>query len=154
MKNQHAWLVILVMMLVFSGCKKDNDPPSKSELIVGKNWKIKTYFVSENNGVSYDVFAGPNVSQCTKDDIYKFSSDGKYMIDEGVTKCSQQDSQIYEEGTWIISDNILKRTYPVTNGDFTESYTIIELIPTQMVLERTLKEQGSTYKLTITYLPE
>ena len=152
MKNLHIWLVVLSMSLVFSGCEKDNDPPSKSEIIAGKDWKIKTYFVSENNGTPYDVFASPNVSECTKDDIYKFSSDGKYMIDEGVTKCNQQDSQIYEEGTWVISEDILKRTYPVTNGDFTETYTIIELTQTQMVLERTITEQGRSYKLTITYL--
>ncbi|MDB5262252.1 MAG: hypothetical protein JWQ14_1533, partial [Adhaeribacter sp.] len=121
MKNLNPWFVFLFMSLVFSGCEKDNDPPSKSELIVGKDWKIKTYFVSENNGVPYDLFMTPNINNCTKDDIYKFSSNGKYMIDEGATKCNPIHSQIYEEGTWVITENFLNRTYPVTNGAFTET---------------------------------
>lgn len=143
---------MLVLALGFSGCEKDNGPPSQSELIVGKNWKIKTYFVSQNNSPAFDVYATPNVTECTKDDIYKFTSDGKYIIDEGATKCSQLDSQIYEEGTWVIADNKLNRTYPVMNGAFTETFNIIELTSTQMVLERTITERGDTYKLTITYL--
>ncbi|GEO02787.1 hypothetical protein AAE02nite_04510 [Adhaeribacter aerolatus] len=154
MRNLNSLLVMLVLVLVFVGCEKDNDPPSNSELIVGKDWKITNYLVTENTSPPYDLFTTPSVTNCTRDDIYKFSSDGKYMIDEGATRCYQNDPQIYQEGTWVIADNILKWTYPYQRGHFTETYTILELTPKQMVLERTFTEQGYNYVLKITYVPQ
>jgi hypothetical protein len=147
-------LLCVIMLLVFAGCEKDNDPPGSAELIVGKDWKITNYFVSENSSTPFDLFTTPNITNCTRDDIYKFSSDGKYIIDEGTTRCYQNDPQIYQEGTWVIADNILKWTYPYQRGHFTETYTILELTAQKMVLERTFTEQGATYLLKITYAPQ
>ncbi|MGV3588044.1 MAG: lipocalin family protein [Adhaeribacter sp.] len=151
MRNFNSLLVIILSLLTLVSCQKDNDPPSNSELIIGKNWLITNYLVTEDKRPSYDLFAMPNITICTKDDIYKFSSDGKYIIDEGATRCFQNDPQIYQEGTWVIADNILKWTYAFQRGHFTETYTILELTPKQMVLERTFSEQGINYVLKITY---
>ncbi|KAA5545645.1 lipocalin family protein [Adhaeribacter rhizoryzae] len=151
MRNFNSSLVIILLLLTLVGCQKDNDPPSNSELIIGKDWLITNYLVTEDSRPSYDLFAMPNITVCTKDDIYKFSSNGNYIIDEGATRCFQNDPQIYQEGTWVISDNILKWTYPFQRGHFTETYTILELTSKQMVLERTFSEQGSNYILKITY---
>ena len=154
MRNFNPLFLLVVTMLVFAGCQKDDDPPSNSELIVGKNWTITNYLVSENSSPPFDLFTTPGITNCTKDDIYKFSTDGKYIIDEGATRCYQNDPQIYQEGTWVISDNILKWTYPYQRGHFTETYTILELTQNQMVLERTFTEQGYDYVLKITYAPQ
>lgn len=154
MKNIYLFSVITGLALVFAGCEKDNDPPSNSELIVGKDWKIISYFISENTTPPYDVFTSPNVTVCTKDDLYKFSTDGKYIIDEGATKCYQNDPQIYQEGTWTISENTLNRTYAVTGGAFTETYNILELTQNQMVLERTYTDRSYTYTFKITYITQ
>lgn len=153
MKNFTRWLCLL-LITGLAACEKENDPPSNAALIVGKDWKITKYFVSENSSPPYDLFTTPNISICTKDDIYKFSSDGKYIIDEGGTRCYQSDPQIYQEGTWVITDHILKWTYAFQRGHFTETYTILELTARQMVLERTFTEQGATYVLKITYTPQ
>ena len=154
MKNLNALVLLFTFLMAFSGCEKDNDPPSKADLIVGKNWLVTNNFYSENNGFAIDLYTTPFVGACSKDDIYKFSGDGKYMIDEGPSKCDQGHSQIYQEGTWTISNDVFSWKYAVSGGHFTETYTIEELTSTQMVLDRTFIVQGVTYTFKMTLVAQ
>ncbi len=75
-------------------------------LLAGGKWKMTAHTVSPGvdfdlNGVIVtDLFAVEG--GCTHDDITKYTTDGKWSIDEGATKCLPSDPQT-ESGTWILN---------------------------------------------------
>lgn len=102
MKKLNILIALSIVALSLSGCKKilvtqDN----KAKLLTGKNWKITAY--TEDGIDKLNTTYGP----CDLDNIQNFAQGGTYTVDEGATKCFDDDPQIYEKGKWELKDGNL-----------------------------------------------
>ena len=135
-------LLALAAGFTFTSCDKDDDAaPSKTEMLTNKSWKMTASTVSVNNGNPNDVYA--MMPACNKDDFSTFTSDGKYTLDEGATKCNANAVQT-QTGTWQFTENETK--LKSTLGANTAEQTITELTSSKMVLttEQTSTSNGTT----------
>ena len=91
-------LVGAVAMTSFHSCKKDDDNSGGTVSIVGDWIQIGA---TEDGISTWET----DYDDCEKDDITTFQSDGKYVIDEGATKCDPNDPQISDSGTYSLSSD-------------------------------------------------
>ncbi len=144
-------LLIASLVLVTLSCKEDEDP-SKKELLSGKNWVMVSQTVSPainfNGTLITDLFA--QMDDCSKDDISKFNSNGTYTMEEGATKCDVNDPQVFDSGTWVFNsdETILVLTSPI-NG--TINAEIIELTSSKCVISQEETLDGIVYTITNTF---
>ncbi len=155
---------LLVLGITLGACKKDKDDPkpaTKSELLMGKNWKVTAVTVDPAlviGGTSFtNLYTQSAIfPDCAKDDLYRFDSGSVYKEDEGGTKCSPTDLQT-RVGTWSLStdERTLTTALPATatNGAENVSYTLLE-VSENTWRSTTIERFGSTttdYTLTITF---
>lgn len=98
------FLGAMALSLVLVACKKDEDSPSKSDLLTNgstKTWVIDKIFI---NGVDIT----DQQESCTNDDNLVFRSDFTYEVNEGETKCDTSDTQVIDSGVWALIDNDTK----------------------------------------------
>lgn len=103
MKKFSLPLVLVFSLLAISGCRKDNSGPSdsdKGKIIVGKTWKMTAFTVDGKDEYS-DFY-----EDCERDNTEEYFADGRLVIDEGATKCEEDDSQTMTQN-WRISGNAL-----------------------------------------------
>ena len=101
----------LALIMSFSGCKKDEDNPSRRAMLTAGNgtWKLTALTVDPalpgpGGTTVSNIYAQFN--DCTKDDVSIFlSTNNTYREEEGATKCSQTDPQIIRTGTWTLSSD-------------------------------------------------
>ncbi|PSR57095.1 hypothetical protein AHMF7605_28245 [Adhaeribacter arboris] len=143
MKNVKSFPFLFILLFLFIGCDKDDDDSkteTKADLIADKNWVLTGHTFQENNGPVEDEFV--NYEVCEKDDIYRFAKNGTYEVNAGATKCASTDPQIYDQGTWSITgDNLMINEAGSSSGD---SFTIVELTKSKLVLSSTESYQGTT----------
>lgn len=109
-------LLLMGGMVAISSCKKDDDDsPSKTKLISGKNFYVKSMKidpgVSTPAGITVtDLF--PFTADCVKDNFITYNENGTFVEDEGASKCEPGDPQTIN-GTWeFLSDETqLMMTY-------------------------------------------
>lgn len=56
-----------------------------------------------NSGNYVDNF--PSLDDCSKDDLLEFFTNGTYQLSEGPTKCDPSDPQVYQAGSWELTDD-------------------------------------------------
>ncbi len=151
MKQSRIVLGLFALVIAFSisSCKDDDVTPSKTEILTSKSaWKITG---STSNGV--DDFS--TWSDCNKDDLLKFSKDGKLTVDEGSTKCDQDDDQTVT-GTWVFQEGETKLKFTFDGDD--EIYTIDELNTSSMKISYSYSDNingvSFTIKNVITLTPQ
>ncbi len=95
-------LLIFVASALLMGCKKETTepaPPTNSELLTRHGWIVTAVWVQNNPGdTPVDVF--PGFAECNRDDIWDFRTDGRLVILSGAMKCTLQDPDEVEHGTW------------------------------------------------------
>lgn len=144
-------LLIVSLFLATLSCKKD-DPPTKKDLLTGKNWILTAETVSpaiDYNGILItDLYA--QMDDCDKDDISKFNANGTYTFEEGATKCDVNGPQIFDAGTWVFNSDqtILVLTSP---SDGTINVEIIELTSTKIITKQEMTLDDINYTITDTY---
>jgi hypothetical protein len=141
------FLLCLGSSVVFTSCKKDDDP-TKKEMLVGKNWVATAMTIDPGLPiVGTNLFN--QVEACDKDDITKFSADGKATFDEGATKCEVTDPQT-TTGSWALNptETILSITYSPTS---TISLTLKTLTSSKMVGTYQVVDSGVTYTYELTF---
>ena len=146
-------LSIITLTVLVINCKKDeNVTSSRKDLLSGKSWIMTAETISPainvNGTLITDLFS--QEPSCAKDDIAKLNSNGTYTLEEGQTKCSVNDPQVYETGTWTLNSDetiivMTSSTSIVTNAKIQE-LTASKLVTTE---EETLS--GIKYTLTITF---
>ncbi|MES2732338.1 MAG: hypothetical protein V4714_11330 [Bacteroidota bacterium] len=166
MKNFRLILLLLVLVTAFGSCKKnDPAPPTKTELLTAKTWKITastvnpvvTYYTVPTPGDTtyYDVTDFFNFNTklgyaCSNDNIIKFSkSPNSFIREEGATLCTPGKS-VLETGTWTFNtdETVLALTVPSYSPD---NYTITKLDATSLVLTQTITQSGKVYTFVDTY---
>jgi hypothetical protein len=145
-------LLIITLTVMVINCKKDaNSVVSRKDLLSGKTWIMTAETISPAmnvNGTLITDFYSQEPS-CTKDDIAKLNSNGTYTLEEGQTKCSANDPQVYETGTWTLSsdESVLVLT---SNGTVTNA-KIQELTASKLVVIEEETLNSIKYTLTSTY---
>lgn len=146
-------LFVFVLIAFCFSCKKEEAtpvPPTKTELLTSSAWKCVAGSVTP----AYDVLGnGTPISgeywskapSCWKDDIWSFTTAGKFTHDEGPTKCNSSDPQIYSQGTWKFetAENVIRIT-DSTNGD-SFLWGINELTANSLKIVEYYQEAGKTY---------
>ncbi len=148
MENVKLVHFLFMILLACSACDKDDESKTqtKEELIVNKNWVITGHTSKENNNPVEDEFKDYDI--CNADDIFRFSKNGTFEINEGTTKCDPADPQIFSQGTWSINQDDLTMT---ENNSTPENLKIVELTKSKLVLSATESFQSNTYVQVITF---
>lgn len=149
-------IYLFVIILLSVGCKEEETTPSltKTQLLTKDKWKWTAGSVSP----AFDFFGdGKPISGdyrskmpiCFQDDIRTFEAAGKYIVDEGATKCDPADPQIYAQGTWKWeSGETIIAT--IVDGE-TRKWKVSELTETTMKVSEEAVEGGKTYTFQYTF---
>lgn len=142
----------LLSLLVFTGCKDDKeDPPkpkSRTELLTAHQWVRQGWNISpaidfDGDGTQENDL-WPYVQTCNRDDFYFFTTSLVYTLEEGTTKCDENDPQVIETGTWTWnSDETILTVSP--NGFPTAEVPVQELTESKMVWKEVVVIEGVTY---------
>lgn len=148
MKNLWFLLIFSVFTLTtFStGCKKDDDIVSNSELILG-NWQLTGHTVNP----ALPIFGSDLYNQydnCEKDNLFIFESNGVTKVDEGATKCDAADPQTIT-GTYTFNPDKTIITLSIDGVD--TSLTITELTSSKLVATEAENSTGVNYTYTYTF---
>jgi len=149
-------LSLLTLAFLFSACKKDDQVPTKTELLTQGLWKMTAYIVdpefpifdNEGNmtGTSNDMFA--TMEDCEKDDTNKFNTDKTLVTEEGATKCDSSDPQ-KTTITWSFNTD---ETILILTGDGDAiTLSILELTDNVLKLKSTETYFSDTIISTITF---
>lgn len=149
-------LSFLSITLAFSACKKDDSPPTKTDLLTGKLWKMSAFtidpafplFDGNGNIIGYSNDLLPQMDDCSKDDTYKFSTDNIAKFDEGALKCDSSDPQ-FTAGAWSL--NTEETVLTITMDGSTQPSTILELTADVFKMKYTQSSGSTTYSYTITF---
>lgn len=90
-------LCSILVLLLFLSCKKEKEPKTKVELLTSGNWHIVSYTIDpaldwDGDGTD-ETSIYPVMEDCVKDDFTTFHDDGTGELNEGATKCSDNDPQ-------------------------------------------------------------
>lgn len=155
MKKQIPLYLILSIVCFIISCKKDKEPTptpqTRTEMLTSSSWK----WIGATVTPAYDIFGdGKPISgdyfskapKCWQDDIYTFTSANKFTHDEGATKCSVADPQIFSQGTWTFetAENVI-RIKTTANANDDTLWGINELTATSLKVVEYYNENGKTY---------
>ena len=151
-----SWMLLLTGLL--AACGNDDDepaPPTRTELLTGKaDWRF-TALTSDppiptvSGTVVTNVFA--QLAACNRDDLYIFRDNGRFIWDEGASKCDDSDPQVFNEGTWTLSADENTIVFNSTVGQGTEEWRILELTATVLRAEFDfVADDGVRYVFTAT----
>ncbi len=146
MKNLFFCSLCFFFLLV--SCSKDNDI-SNAELIVN-DWRITARTVDPpiafGGTMVSDLYA--QAESCYKDDIISFKSDGKYTVEEGLTKCDDSDPQVSEVGTWQLNSDETILVLTDSDSDVTE-INIVKMSKNSIEMNFIEKENDVNYTYTL-----
>lgn len=153
--------IICLFLLGFagmSGCseKLEPQPLTYSQLLTGKESKIwlltSIQIVDEQNvqtGSAYQFF-----NPCIADDLYVFyaNAEKKFEAQEGASKCSANDPDVYVEGNWslINATATLEFPLPILTGSTAIPFTIKELTANSLTVEYYFLDIDASYRFIFT----
>jgi len=143
-----ALYAIPVLALFLFSCKKEKEPKTKTELLTGGNWHVVAYTVDpaldwDGDGTDEtDVI--PVMDDCVKDDFTTFHDDGTGELNEGATKCSDNDPQATPFVWQFQQDD----TRLIVQG---VSYLLESLTETQLVIKEIGVVSTVTHTHTVTF---
>jgi hypothetical protein len=122
---------ILVLLVLFSGCKKDDPIPSKTktELITTGTWKFEK---AEAGGIG-DISSYPQLA-CYIDNVITFQTNNTGTISEGAVVCSNPAPANF---AWSFQSNesLLHLDFTLFAGG-SPDFTIVSLTETNLVLSQ------------------
>jgi hypothetical protein len=129
MKKQLASLIILIACLVaVSGCKKDdNKPPTKTDILTAKAWKLQDILAFGQNVTTLGLSS--YLGSLTNAD-FKFNRDGTYTATNRTTNAASQ-------GKWEFGSNETQLILDKGTQDET-IYEIVTLTNANLDLRRSI----------------
>lgn len=144
MKSLKVVIVIFSAIILFAGCKKDEDKSNK-DMLVNKTW-INTALTVDPPIQFGDLTITDLFNQafyaCSKDDTQQFKDNGQYIFDENTVKCDPNDPQTVT-GTWVL--NPTETVITITAFGETISYDIISITDNEIKYKYSVTEEGITY---------
>ena len=148
-----AFMCILIVSFSVSSCSKSNDTStstptiSKTQLLTSSDWGIAGI---QHKAVAASVWTDDYASMkaCEKDNKVVFKATGAYETNEGATKCSSNDPQILETGTWKLTQSETVLVVQATNGTQIFNATIETLTSSSLIFSFTQVDatSGVTYQ--------
>ena len=153
-------MLLFLGVLSFTSCNDDDDgedapAPTRSQLLTSKNWIVDTWDIEpaidiDNNGTQENNLI-PFFPVCFLDDFYDFNADGSYAIEEGASKCDDNDPTVIESGDWLWNSDNTRIIFEPNSGDNYE-YKVISISSSELVIEFTsVNENGTTFTQTQTW---
>lgn len=139
----------LLLAVALTACKKEEAtaPPSKTDLLTAKNWRLTAYTntaISTSGYSTTDLYAAE--PPCSRDNFITYKPDKTLAFDEGSTKCNpsvQQTTSI--SWAWQDDETTLAHiiyTNPGTGpiGIATFKYQVVELTASTLHLRYVLQQ--------------
>jgi hypothetical protein len=104
-----AIIVIALIVVTSTGCKKSSDNSSRSSLLSKAPWKYSSILAS---GVE-------DILDCEKDDVETYNANGNYTYSKGADDCSG--AQDDKAGDWKLIDSNTKIVYGSTDTAIIQS---------------------------------
>jgi hypothetical protein len=136
-KLQNSLLIAFLMVIVLS-CSKDDEKPSKTDLLIAKKWTV-IKFEFEGADVTSDY-----ISDCDADDYDKFAKDGTFIESVGTLKC---DTETDDSGTWQWKEKETIFSIHYSNDD-PYDWKLLELTATSFKISRYDANDAGTLTLT------
>ncbi len=150
-KNLYLFITFALVMCFAISCKKEKSLSNES-MLTGKNWKVVGYTVDPGLSINGTIVTNlyEQFDPCVKDDIFNCKTDRTYTMEEGLIKCSVDDPQVYESGTWTFNsdETVLILT---TSGGIMTNYNLENLSSTEIVLKTEVFIDNLKYITTTTY---
>ncbi len=132
MKPTIAILICCFLVISFSACKKDDPKPkTKMDLLTASAWKITDIQYKSGTGAWQSDPSFATSPTCQKDDQLVFKANNTYEFNEGPSKCTASDPQIFDTGAWAFQDNETKLLWG------SDSFSIDELTETSLIISIT-----------------
>ena len=154
MKALSKYVLLTAMSALAVGCKKDKDPtpPTKTELLTAKGWRISgDVTVTTTTGrpaTTVDHFA--SAPACEKDNFVKFNTDKTARFDEGALLC--QGARQTETGVWDFNSDQTKLTLGSAGSSVVGQFDLAELSAATLKISLTdTPVSGTTETETITF---
>ncbi len=154
-------LLIAVLALLFTGCKKNEDDPvprTKTEQLTDDSWVLtdatadKAVDFDGDGNSSVDVYS--QIADCDKDDFLNFFNNKNIKtgaLSEGPTACNGETPHDVKTFTWAF--NSTETILTVTSDDDSTNATLVELTGSTLKLSYEREdENGLSYILTETYV--
>lgn len=138
-------LCIAALAIVAMSCKKDSKK-SNTELMSQSAWKLVKAEVKSGAATTWSDITSTYVS-CEKDNNYIFRSNGTFEFNEGATKCSPGDLQIYDTGNWGFADGETKLFTQSTGLSASDTVSIELLSDGSFIFQQV--DGSSTYRNTM-----
>jgi len=120
----------LLFVILFSACKKDEpENATRTELLTNGSWVITAFMSDEDANGTYEINDYALIPNCIKDNYYTFKTNFELETNEGATKCSSTDPQIFVL-LWNFSNS---ETVLVID---TDAQNILELTATTLKLKQ------------------
>jgi Lipocalin-like domain len=145
--NSLFTIALLAFLLPGTACKKDDAKPSAQDLI-SKSW-ILTDLKATLNGVTESIY-DDEFDACDQDNLYNFTSDGKFTVTENILKCDPADPNPLSSGTWVLLENSTKITIDPIDED-PQTLNIEELTTSSLNASITDNSLGIPVKITFFY---
>lgn len=156
-------LLAALLLTALLGCKKEEDPapvaPTKRDALTKAPWIQTALTVDPALNSRTDFFTG--LDACSKDDLYRYASNGTYTGEEGATKCTTAAAQIFYNGTWRLTQDeqrlLLEYTETLPNNQKTPVQTLVREVRTltdqelQLIYRVTDDKTGTVYTVTETF---
>jgi hypothetical protein len=116
--------------------------------IMNKNWLEADVLVVHNPDTTLHnitrQFPAPE-----RDDVLMLLADGTYRYDEGATKINEAHKQTFVEGQWTLDEE--KRILQLTANGSTDTYNIVEVTDSTLVLTLAVVQTKKSYAYRLTF---
>jgi hypothetical protein len=135
----------LMFLLLVTACNDDDSDPSPANTLTG-TWQLEKYERQDSTGTYQDV-TDVLFDPCDLDNTITFNSDGSYKVDEGASKCEEDDPQIIEQGTWTLIQDNSKLVTTADTSSVQDTLNITSLTNSKLVWQ----EETDTTGVRVTY---
>jgi len=162
MKKSRLSVLLLIWVITFASCKKDNEPaplpppPTKTEWLTAKPWKITAYsvnpalpdsfFIKDGKGSFTNILAFYSSlgASCFHDNLRILNNPKNFSYTQGATKCDPNGTLAYASGNWALSLDEKSLFLTFTNLPASN--------PSDIILDWSIPDPGNIIAYTITEL--
>ncbi len=141
--------VLMLVGIFLISCNDDviDEPKTLTELLTESRWKVTKLTITPPISGTTDLFE--NTMLCEQDNEYVFGGDVVFALDEGLTKCNEDDPQIKRSGSWAF--NSTQTVLTTITDTLMVNLTIITL--NDSLLHGTFQQniEGTQYVITQTF---
>lgn len=151
-----AIFLIAVLAFLQQACKDDNNSADREALLTSHCWVMTGATVDPsvivNGAVITDMYAV--LPLCDRDNVACILENGSLYVDEGASKCDDNDPQTNTSGKWWFNNDETVILTVLDGSSDTIPTNILALTKDQLQVRHTLEVFGQQRNVTYTYKPE